>query len=581
MRRESLHDINLPAEMAEKPRGSVSKEDGLALHASRRSADETAAIEMQESKHGDFHRSFSPRQVHVSPPTHSLPSPTTDNYPIKIIALGSNIGSGVFIATGKALAGGGPGSMVIAYFMVCSCVWAVLQSLSEMTIAFPVSGNYIDYADRWVDPALAFGAGFAEWLGWTAIVSAEAGFFNILVQYWAKDSFPLAATISIFMFACLVIFLLPNKVFAWFEYVTSLVKIFLFLIIITLSLALVLGAGPDGYVHHGETWTDLPPFLNGFSGFANCALLATWAVGDQVFIGIMGGEAESPRFSLAHATKLVPFRVNFIYMLSVIFITILVPSNDERLLGGSGVAASPFVVAVQDSGIPFIASLLNAGMMVGVLAIAAEAVYLSSRILRTMSHQGLVSTRLAKVDSKGRPRLALLITSVVAVILGYIQLSAGGLTVLNWLISITSASFFSNWIIISFTNYRFHAALRAQNDKLFSETYAWRSSAWPLAPAWLMLISLFLLVCCIYLGIDPVSNTGFTAENFFQYMIGVIVIFSFTLGYKLIYGTPWRDPATADCLTGRRHLSVEEINQLDAYYSMSKWRRFGTYVQLW
>ena len=34
-----------------------------------------------------------------------------------------------------------------------------------MTIAFPVSGNYIDYADRWVDPSLAFGAGLAEWLG--------------------------------------------------------------------------------------------------------------------------------------------------------------------------------------------------------------------------------------------------------------------------------------------------------------------------------------------------------------------------------------------------------------------------------
>ncbi|KAM6527844.1 hypothetical protein FALCPG4_008882 [Fusarium falciforme] len=358
----------------------------------------------------------------------------------KVIALGSNIGSGVFIATGKALATGGPGNMVIAYAMVCSCVWAVLQSLSEMTIAFPVSGNYIDYADRWVDPALAFGAGFAEWLGklsepltirnfsnkttgWTAIVSAEAGFFNILVQYWAEGSFPLAATITIFLVACLVIFLLPNKVFAWFEYVTSLIKIFLFLIIITLSLALVCGAGPNGTVHHGETWTELPAFLNGFSGFANCALLATWAVGDQVFIGIMGGEAESPRFSMAHATKLVPFRVNFIYMLSVVFITILVPSNDERLLGGSGVAASPFVVAVQDSGIPFISSLLNAGMMCGVLAIAAESVYIASRVLRSMAHQGLVSPRLAHVDDKGRPRLALVITCAIAVILGYIQLS--------------------------------------------------------------------------------------------------------------------------------------------------------------
>ncbi|ETI21011.1 hypothetical protein G647_07354 [Cladophialophora carrionii CBS 160.54] len=518
--------------------------------------------DLDDNRNGQFPRSFTPRQVHI-------------------ISLGSNIGSGLFIATGKALATGGPGNMVVAYLMVCSCVWAVLQSLSEMTIAFPVSGNYINYADRWVDPALAFGAGFAEWLGWTAIVAAEAGFFNVLVQYWAEGSFPQAATITIFLVACMVIFLLPNTVFAWFEYITSLIKIFLFLLIITLSLALTLGAGPNGSVHHGETWTEHPAFLNGFSGFANAALLATWAVGDQVFIGIIGGEAKNPRYSMAHATKLVPFRVNFIYMVSIIFITILVPSNDDRLLGGSGVAASPFVIAIQDSGIPGIASLLNAGMMCGVLAIAAESVYLSSRILRTMAHQRLVPERLARVDSKGRPRLALLITCLTATFLGYIQLSSGGLTALNWLVSLTSASFFSNWIIISFTNWRFHCALKAQNDPLFTEVYAWKSSLWPLAPAWLMLISLFLLVCCLAAGINPIGDAGFTAENFFQYMIGVLVIVGFTIAYKLILRTPWRDPKFADCKTGRRPLSVEDINQLDAYYRMSRWRRFMTYLQLW
>lgn len=58
---------------------------------------------------------------------------------------------------------------------------------------------------------------------------------------------------------------MPNKMFAWFEYFTSLVKIFVFLLLIVLSLALVLGAGPNGFVHHGDTWTRLPPFLNGFT----------------------------------------------------------------------------------------------------------------------------------------------------------------------------------------------------------------------------------------------------------------------------------------------------------------------------
>lgn len=38
--------------------------------------------------------------------------------------------------------------MVLAYGLVCSCVWGVLQTFSEMTIAFPTSGNYIDYVNR-------------------------------------------------------------------------------------------------------------------------------------------------------------------------------------------------------------------------------------------------------------------------------------------------------------------------------------------------------------------------------------------------------------------------------------------------
>lgn len=180
---------------------------------------------------------------------------------------------------------------------------------------------------------------------------------------------------------------------------------------------------------------------------------------------------------------------------------------------------------------------------------------------------------------------------------------AGGLTVLNWLISITSASFFTNWIIISFVNWRFHRALKAQNDQLFTEVYAWRSSCWPLAPAWLMLISVFLLVCCVFLGVEPPvsvsylmpgfqscaranfflfkGGSGFSASNFFQYVLGLLLIGSFTIAYKIIYRTPWRDPRTADCTTGRRTLSADEIAVLDNYYRQPAWRRFLTYVQIW
>ncbi|KAL4926835.1 amino acid permease-domain-containing protein [Aspergillus undulatus] len=497
----------------------------------------TVSVDVGETEnHGDLHRSFTPRQVHV-------------------ISLSSNIGSGLFIGLGKSLANGGPGNMIIAYFTVCIGVWAQLQTIAEMTIAemtiaFPTSGNYIDYADRWVDPALAFGAGLAEWLGWTAVFASEGTFFVVLVDYWAEGSAPEAALLSIFIVICLAVFFMPNKYFAWFQYFGSLVKVFLFFFITVISLAIIGGAGPNGAVSDGSTWTDLPVFKNGFGGYANAALLAVWAVGDQIYIGVLGGEAQSPRWSMAHAAKVVPWRVSVFYMVS----------------GGS--AASPFVIAVGNAGIKGVPDLINAIKIIGILAIALECIYLPSRMLRTMALQRLIPSFIAKVDEKGRPRWALLITAVVGVVLTYISLNGSGYEVLNWFISITSASFFINWAITAFTAFRFRAAVKAQSPSFFKEPYNWKSPLYPLAPVTVLVVSALLLVC-------------FTAYKFFTYVLGILVIAVPTALYKVALRTKWRVPATADLITGRRQLSVEEIALLDELYSRPVWRRIGTYVRVW
>ncbi|KAF5013786.1 hypothetical protein FDECE_204 [Fusarium decemcellulare] len=511
--------------------------------------------------YGDLHRSFTPRQIHI-------------------ISLGSSVGSGLFIATGKALANGGPGTMFLAYLMVCSGVCANLQTLGEMTIAFPVSGNFIDFAGRWVDPALAFGAGFAEWLGWVSVFAAEAEFFVVLLGYWGQDAVPHAALISIFLVGCLVVFLMPNRVFAWLQCFGSLVKIVLFIFVVFLSIALIAGAGPNGVYHDGAYWRDGKAFQNGFAGFATCAVMAIWAIGDQVFIGVMGGEASSPRYSMAHAANLVPLRTSLMYLGCVIFIGILVPSDDPNLLNASGVGASPFVISAKDAGLVGIPDLINVCMIIGIVAIAMESIYLPSRILRTMAIQGLLPAKIGKCDDRGRPRWALAISSFVGVVLSYLNLSNGGTTALNWLIAITSASFFTNWAIIAVTSIRFHQALRAQADKLFDQTYGWRMLAWPAPPIYLLVVSIMLLVCLFYVAVKPLGGGGFTAYNFFQNLIGLLLIVSTTLGYKLIMRTKWVDPATADLVTGRSHLTVEQIQFLDEYYSRPLWRRLLTYVSL-
>ena len=90
---------------------------------------------------------------------------------------------------------------------------------------------------------------------WHSFLKGYVGYVNLLTTW----------IVTIFVVITCAIFVMPNVFFAWFEYFTSLIKIGLFMLIIALSLAIVCGAGPQGYVHHGTTWTDLPAFKNGFS----------------------------------------------------------------------------------------------------------------------------------------------------------------------------------------------------------------------------------------------------------------------------------------------------------------------------
>lgn len=218
-------------------------------------------------------------------------------------------------------------------------------------------------------------------------------------------------------------------------------------------------------------------------------------------------------------------------MVSVSLVSIIVPSDDPNLLGGSGAAASPFVIAIQSSGIKGIPDLVNACIIVGIMSVALESIYLPSRMLRTMALQGLIPEFMAKVDEKGRPRWALAITAIVGTALTYMNLSgtspcyvsaifsanvylAKGVEVLNWLIAITSASFFVNWAIVAYTSIRFRAAVRAQNSDIFKGVYAWNTYRWPLAPVISLTISTLLLVCLLYLSIVPLVSSSHDLQAF-------------------------------------------------------------------
>ncbi len=70
---------------------------------------------------------------------------------------------------------------------------------------------------------------------------------------------------TIFIVGAIVLFSLPNRWFAWFEYFTSILKVLAITLFLILDFAIIFGAGPKGEVHHGETWNAGPVFKNGFN----------------------------------------------------------------------------------------------------------------------------------------------------------------------------------------------------------------------------------------------------------------------------------------------------------------------------
>ncbi|EXJ94533.1 hypothetical protein A1O1_02929 [Capronia coronata CBS 617.96] len=496
---------------------------------------------------------------------------------IQIVTLGSNIGSGLFISTGKALRNAGPGNMIIGYTTVMTMVVVTLQLLTELTVAFPVSGSLIDYADRFVDPALAFGMGFGEWLAWTTVLASEGAAFQVIIQYWT-DAVPVAVWMTLIIIITFGIHACPNRVFAEVQYAVAVLKVIMLLIMVFTCCAMIAGAGPTGTVHNGQYWRELPPFLHNVKGTCLCAIYAIWGVGDQVYVGIMGGETKNPRHTMPRAVKSVGVRVFFFFMLIVIFITFLVPENDPRLLGGSGLSASPLVIALNDAGINVVPQILNAIFLVISATGGLEPLYIASRVMRHMALSGQLPKKLAQVDSKGRPTWALFVTSIFTIAFTYINCSNTGAVVFSWFSSVSSTIFMIAWVVLAICSVRFHAAIKAQKSTLLEGKYAYRAMFWPAGPVFLGVTAFLVLVGLFAEALYPVGGTNLSAYDFFETYLGVPLVLVAIVGYKLIFRTKFRRASEIDLVSGHRPLTEEDEHFLDQYYAQPMWKRVWSYV---
>jgi yeast amino acid transporter len=85
---------------------------------------------------------------------------------ITMIALGSSIGMGLWLGSGKSLASGGPAGIFIGYLLSGTMIWAVSHSIGEMAVMYPLPSAFVQWSNKFVDPAAGFALGWSYWFSY-------------------------------------------------------------------------------------------------------------------------------------------------------------------------------------------------------------------------------------------------------------------------------------------------------------------------------------------------------------------------------------------------------------------------------
>ena len=91
---------------------------------------------------------------------------------IRLMALGSTIGVGLFLGSASAIQIAGP-SILLGYLLAGIVAFIVLRALGEMAVHEPVAGSFAAYANTYVGPLAGYMVGWGYWTYWIVVGIAE------------------------------------------------------------------------------------------------------------------------------------------------------------------------------------------------------------------------------------------------------------------------------------------------------------------------------------------------------------------------------------------------------------------------
>lgn len=445
---------------------------------------------------------------------------------INMIAIGGSIGTGIFLASGYAIAIGGPGGALAAYSLMAIVVYFLMTSLGEMSVFKPSSGSFCEYSKLYVGPSFGFAMGYNYWLNWAITIAAEISAAALIVGFWFPHFNHLVFSL-VFLSAIVIANIFTVKVYGEIEYLLSFVKVAVIIVFIVLGCLSVFEEPQFGIAHWhiGDA-----PFHNGGYGFITVFLFAGFAFQGTELIGVASGETRNPEIAIPKSMNLVFWRLTLFYILSMVVISLLLPYTDPRLASQTDVTVSPYTLIFQKYIFHYAADVVNLIILIAVLSAANASMYSATRTLWYMAKKGDAPVWFSRLNRHYVPYAALIATTLVGSVVFFSSVVKNGV-LFGYLVQISSLAGFIAWFGIALSHYQFRRHhLPAYGGK---SLLGYEARFYPYAQIFAMIVIVFVISAQF---IPIIHQAKYTVVDLLVTYSAVIVFLLFYLGHKIYWG---------------------------------------------
>jgi arginine/ornithine permease len=397
------------------------------------------------------------------------------------------------MSSGYTIHEAGPGGALTAYLVGGFVRYLTMLCLGELAVAMPDAGSYQMYATKFISPSAGYVVGWMSWLNWSVTIGLELITVSILMKRWFPDvpSWIWCVVFGIILFS---INILSTKSFAEVEFWFASIKVFTIIAFILLGGAAMFGLldmkGNEAAPMFSNFTDNGGLFPNGLAAILITMIGVNFSFQGTELVGIAAGESENPEKSIPKAINNTVWRILVFFVLAIFVLAGMFPWKE------AGLVESPFVVVFDKIGIPYAADIVNFVIITAVLSVANSGLYATSRMLWSMSRQGMISPVFSKLSKRGVPVYAV----IASMIVGCLSLLCGIYaedTVYLWLLSIAGFGAVFVWATIALSNFLARRAYIKQGGRV--EDLKFKTPLYPIVPLLALALNTIVIISLAFI----------------------------------------------------------------------------------